>query len=132
MTKNILIVEDDVDCRSQLDMQLQRAGYKVKSAFDAPGATEAFGAQRPDLAIVDLMLEHMDDGFVLCHRFKKMDAGVPIILMTAVTRETGMNFDVQTDEERNWIKADALLHKPFRFEVLHAEIQRLMKAGGDA
>ncbi len=38
-----------------------------------------------------------------------------------------MDFDAATDEERSWIKADAMLAKPIRFEQLKREIDRLLK-----
>ena len=45
---------------------------------------------------------------------------MPVILVTAVASETGLDFDAATAEERGWIKADAVLDKPVRFEQLAA------------
>ena len=73
---------------------------------------------RPDLAIVDLMMEYKDSGFALCYHIKKKDPSIPVILVTAVTSETGLEFDAATEEERSWVKADAMLAKPLRFEQL--------------
>ncbi len=58
---------------------------------------------------------------------KKKYPGMPVVLVTAVTSETGLEFDAATDEERSWVKADALLAKPVRFEQLKREIERLAK-----
>jgi CheY-like chemotaxis protein len=81
---------------------------------------------RPDIAVVDVMMENPDAGFVLCHRIRKKDPSIPVILVTSVNSETGMDFDLSTEEDRVWIKADAMLAKPIRFEQLLGEIDRLL------
>ncbi len=125
--KKVLIVDDDIDLLLQLKAQLEGAGYEVVSAESEKEAKESFEAEKPDIAVLDLMMEHMDSGFVLCHHIKKADRNVPVILVTGVTRETGMEFDAATDEERSWLKADAILAKPIRFEQLTREMGRLLK-----
>ena len=49
----------------------------------------------------------------------------PVLLVTGVTGETGLEFDAATAEERRWVPADAVLPKPIRYEQLKAEIDRL-------
>jgi hypothetical protein len=49
-----------------------------------------------------------------------------VILVTGVAAETGIPFSAATREERIWIKADALLPKPIRFEQLQPEVERLL------
>ena len=71
-------------------------------------------------------MEHMDGGFVLCHRIKQQDHTIPVILTTAVTSATGMRFATISDDERAWVKADAILAKPVRFEQIIREIRRLL------
>jgi CheY-like chemotaxis protein len=83
--------------------------------------------QRPDLAVVDVMMEHPDAGFTLCHHIRKRDPSIPVILVTSVNSESGMDFEAGTDEERSWIQANAFLAKPIRFEQLKREIDRLLK-----
>ena len=125
--KTILVVDDDYDFRVQLKLQLESVGYRVIEAEGDPEAREALKKSRPDLAIVDLMMDHTDAGFALSHYIKQQDATIPVILVTAVTAETGITFDAATDEERSWVKADALLAKPVRFEQLQRESNRLLK-----
>ncbi len=125
--KTILVADDDVDFRTQMAVQLRAAGYEVLEADGQAEAEAVLKDHRPDLAIVDLMMEHADGGFALCYHIKKQDAAIPVILVTAVASETGHRFDAATDEERSWVKADALLAKPVRFEQLCREMKRLMK-----
>jgi CheY-like chemotaxis protein len=125
--KTILLVDDDVDYLAQTQLQLEAAGYRVVTADGPKEALAALENLRPDVAIFDLMMEHLDDGFVLAHKVKRMDASTPVILVTAVTSETGFEFDTATEEERSWIEADAVLDKPVRIEQLTREIERLTK-----
>jgi CheY-like chemotaxis protein len=125
--KTILLVDDDFDFIQQQKIQLEKAGFTVITAESQRRAEEVLAQTRPDLAIVDLMMEYKDSGFALCYHIKKKDPSIPVILVTAVTSETGLEFDAATEEERSWVKADAMLAKPMRFEQLLWEIQQLLK-----
>jgi CheY-like chemotaxis protein len=124
----VLLVDDDDDFLFQQRLQLEKAGFDVISAQGQGQAEEIVARIRPDVAVVDVMMEHPDAGFVLCHHIRKKDPSIPIILVTSVNSETGMDFDMATEEDRAWIKADALLAKPIRFEQLRGEIDRLLAA----
>lgn len=126
MANKILVVDDDIDYLTQIQTQLEAVGFEVTTAESVDAAREHLDKQRPNLAIVDLMMENYDDGFRLCHAIKKADASIPVILVTGVASETGIDFDASTKEERSWIKADVVLDKPIRFEQLQREIDRLL------
>lgn len=125
--KRILLVDDDEDYRFQQKALLTKAGYEVVEADSKESAESVLERMTPDLAIVDLMMEELDAGFTLCYHIKEKNPHVPIILVTAVTQETGMEFDAATLEERSWVKADAMLAKPIRFEQLKKQIETLLK-----
>jgi len=127
MARTILIVDDDIDFLEQMRLQLEAVGYEVVTAETAAAARELLDSRRPDLVLVDLMMEQPDAGFSLCYHIKRRDATIPVVIVTAVTSTTGLSFDAETDEERAWVKADALLAKPVRFEQLQRELQRLLK-----
>ena len=122
----VLVVDDDEDFRFQQKTSLESAGYGVITASGQKEAEELLSESRPDVALVDLMMEHMDGGFALCYHIKKLDPSIPVILVTGVASETGLAFDAATDEERSWVKADAMLAKPVRIEQLKQEIERLL------
>ena len=124
----ILLVDDDEDFLFQHRIQLENAGFAVTTATTRAQAETAIASFTPDLAILDLMMEQHDDGFVLSHHLKRAFPGLPIIMVTAVTSETGLVFDPSTAAERAWIGADALLAKPIRFEQLRREIERVLAA----
>ena len=125
--KTVLLVDDDEDFLLQHKVQLEAAGYDVLTARASGEAMKQLNQAKVDVAVVDLMMEHMDDGFVLCHRLKKTHPDIGVILVTAVAGETGMVFEADTDEERSWVKADVSLAKPVRSEQLQLEIEKLLK-----
>lgn len=125
--KTVLIVDDDADFQLQQKLQLERAGFTVHTCDTAKEGGEWLATNCPDLAVFDLMMEEEDAGFMLCHEARKRHPNLPIIMVTAVASEAGIDFDASTDEERSWIKADALLEKPIRFEQLKAEIDKLLR-----
>jgi len=125
--KTVLIVDDDHDFLLQMRLQLQNAGYNVLTAEGQKEAEELLADTKPDIAVFDLMMEYQDGGFVLCHHLKKKYPDVPVIMVSAVYSETGIEFDSTTDEERSWIKADRVLAKPVRFEQIRGEIEHLTK-----
>jgi CheY-like chemotaxis protein len=127
MAKNILVVDDDPDFLEQQKLMMESAGYDVRAASSEAEAEEILEGYQPDLAVVDLMMEKADGGFTLCYHIKKRYPDTPVIIVTAVSSETGMEFDASTDEEKSWIKADAFLAKPIRFEQLKQKINTLLE-----
>lgn len=125
--RGILLVDDDVDYLLSMRVQLQNAGYEVETAESAAEARQMLDGPPPLAAIVDLMMEEQDGGFVLCYAIKKRHPSTPVIMVSAVTSETGIGFDLCSPDERAWIKADAFLAKPVRFEQLQNELDRLLK-----
>ena len=124
--RTVLLVDDDEDFLFQQRVHLEAAGFHVLAAHGQREAEEILARERPDLAVLDLMMENPDTGFTLCYRIRKKDASIPIILVTSVNSETNLDFDMATDEDRSWIKADAMLTKPIRFEQLKGEIDRVL------
>ncbi|MHC1705309.1 MAG: response regulator [Tenuifilaceae bacterium] len=127
LIKTILIVDDDIDYLFQLRIQVEKFGFKVITAESQRDAENILATQKPDLAILDLMMENEDSGFILCYKMKRKYPDVPIIIATAVSAETGMTFGIGTEQERKWIKADLYLEKGIRPEQLHTEILKLLK-----
>jgi CheY-like chemotaxis protein len=123
---HILLVDDDEDFLYQHRIQLEHAGYRVTTATSRAEAEALADEAAPDLAILDLMMEQHDDGFVLSHHLRKKMPGLPVIMVTAVTAETGISFTPASGAERAWVGADAFLAKPIRFEQLRREVERLL------
>ena len=123
----ILVADDDPDYLFQTVFNLERMGYKTMAVESQAEAETVISKFRPNLAIFDLMMESDDSGFILCYKIKRRYPEVPVILATAVARETGMSFSIDSEQEKNWIRADRYLEKGIRPEELDQEIMKLLK-----
>ncbi len=124
--KKLLLVDDDPDILEQLSLALGGEGYAVVTAQGRKEGEELLMLGRPDLAIIDLMMEEKDSGFMLCHRIKRLYPGTPVILLTAVKAATGLSFGAGAGEARSWLEADLLMDKPVRPEQITADVRKLL------
>ena len=116
--KKILLVDDDLDLLEQNKILIESKGYEVITANSGKEGWEAFKKVKPDACVVDLIMEEHDSGFILCYRIKKDVHGknIPVFILTSATYDTGFKFGVSTSEEKEWLKADALINKPVIIE----------------
>ncbi|MFZ5940342.1 MAG: response regulator [Bacteroidota bacterium] len=122
----ILVADDDPDYLFQMRLHLESWGYQVITTESQKETERVIAGLKPDLAIFDLMMEQDDSGFILAYRFKQRYPDVPVIISTAVAAETGISFGLNSQEDRNWIKADLYLEKGVQPARLHQEIENLL------
>ena len=126
MDKKILIVDGDFVLLGQLKAMLESAGYDVTTAEERHTAEKLLLSVKPDLAILELILEEKDGGLVLGYEIKKLYPGTPIIILTSVLGKTGLSFDGQNPEARSWVPADKIMDKPLRPEQLLREVKKML------
>lgn len=84
MSRTIAIVEDEAAIRENYADALRQQGFAVDLFANRQEAEEAFDRQLPDLALLDIGLEHeVDGGFELCRHLRAMSTTLPIIFLTA-------------------------------------------------
>ena len=82
MAKKILVVDDEDDMLSVMDLRLTSTGYDVVLAENCQQAMARFREERPDLVMLDIMLPD-GNGFDLCQKIKQENPhGVKIIMFT--------------------------------------------------
>jgi len=123
----VLLADDDPDYLFQVAFYLRRAGYEVVAVESQAEAEQVITRMKPDIAVFDLMMENDDSGFILCYKLKRKYPEVPVILATAVSRETGITFGLNSGQDREWIRADLYLEKGVRPEQLDLGIKKLLK-----
>jgi CheY-like chemotaxis protein len=122
----ILLVDDDIDLLEQHKIILEGKGYNVVTAEGSTEGWELFKSEKPDVAVVDLIMEEHDSGFILSYKMKKDEHGknIPVFVLTSATYVTGFKFGSYTEEEKEWIKCDAVLNKPIVVEDLLKKIDQ--------
>lgn len=123
--KTILLVDDDIDLLEQNKLILESKGYNIITAENVEDAWNLFKKEKPDAAILDLIMEEHDAGFILSHKIKRDDYGknIPVFLLTSATYVTGMKFDAATPEEQEWIHCDGWFNKPIEIEELARKLE---------
>ena len=118
--KKILLVDDDLDLLEQNKILLESKGFNVITAEGSKKGWEVFKQELPDAAIIDLIMEEHDSGFILCYKIKKDEHGknIPVFILTSATYVTGFKFGASTEEEKEWIKCDGILNKPIMIDDL--------------
>src|SRR5665647_1689337 len=86
--EKILVVDDEEHIIELVELYLGKEGYQVVKALDGDEAVEMFGAEKPDLLVLDIMLPGRDGLDVL--REVRKTSQVPVIMLTA--RESAVSY----------------------------------------
>jgi len=89
----ILLVDDDRDFVEINRMLLEKEGYKIVVAYNPSEGYKLLASEKPDLLILDVMMVEPDDGFAMAQRIRREKNNIPIIMLTSVSKVTGMKFD---------------------------------------
>ena len=82
MAYHILLVDDAPELRRMVGELLEGAGYAVTLAADCAQARAAWARQRPDAALLDVMLPD-GDGFALLGELRQDGSDVPVLFLSA-------------------------------------------------
>ncbi|MHC4737860.1 MAG: response regulator [Planctomycetota bacterium] len=123
----IVVVDDDQDIRDSLQAILEAKQYTVITAADKNEGMEKIRTEKPDLAILDVMMTTWEDGFELARELKKDQQlkAMPILMLTGVRDKTGIDFKSAAGDP-TWCPVDGFLEKPIQPEVLLPEIEKLL------
>ena len=121
--KKVLILEDELNIRSFVVINLKRAGYEVVEAGTGQEALDQL-QNHPEVgvAILDIMLPDMD-GFEVCRRIRATNKQMGVIMLTARTQEMDKITGLMTG-------ADDYVTKPFSPAELTARIDALFRRLG--
>jgi len=126
--KKIVIIDDDPEICEAMSHILSQNGYQVFTALDTRKGHQLFVDTRPDLLILDIMMETMDEGLNFATEVKKNDGvfGVPILIVSARPPvENG--YGRALDQDLDWIHADIFMEKPVEPEELIHNVKLLIK-----
>lgn len=123
--KTVVILDDDFDFLYQLKMALSSFPYEIKVFQNSSEALSHIINNRPDLVIVDLMMETHDSGFVNAKKIKKQYPELPVILLTAVGIETGISFS-DFSLEANMLQVNEIIDKGKSFEYIKNVVNKYL------
>lgn len=122
--KKILLIDDDTDFLEMHTAVLAHRGYEVIAAQSSKEGMEKLEETKPDIVILDVMMEQFDAGFKASEQIKQKYSDLPVMLLTSIGAQTGLDFSSNEDVLKI-SKADVLLDKPVSPKFLIDEIERL-------
>lgn len=124
--KRILIIDDDMDYAEALRIVLENNGYAVDHAPNISDGRMSMERNRPDLIVLDVMMDKHTDGFEFCYSLKHDEEckRIPVLMVTAVTEKTGFKFSPETDGE--YLEADDYVAKPIPVAELLSRVKKLV------
>lgn len=120
----ILIIDDDIDLVEAMRITLETAGFDVIDAQEGKKGLERLRKEKPDVLILDVMMDTQDEGFHLAYqiRSEELIKDIPILMVTAVGSQTGYDFDPQKDED--FLPVDEFIEKPVNPQKLVETVKR--------
>jgi two-component system, OmpR family, alkaline phosphatase synthesis response regulator PhoP len=119
-TKKILIVDDEPDVLRLTSLRLEKLGFKVLTATNGKEALEVLRNEKPDLAMIDLIMPVMY-GSEICKLVKSDETlkHIPIVLFTAYS-------EIMNGEKAKSIGADGYIAKPFFARELVSVVEQAL------
>ena len=126
--KKILAVDDDRDLVASIEAFLGARGYAVTTAGNSKEAYKRIVEDKPDLIVLDVMMDYDEEGMVLAGALKTdgPTRDIPIIMLSG--------FNVQKDVRekvlaslmgQDW-PAESFMQKPVRLAELAERIEMLL------
>lgn len=125
MTRQVLVVDDEIGALTLIGIMLERGGFGVLKARDAYIALDILNEQVPDLIILDVMMPGMD-GIELCRHIRETEitAAIPILILSA-------RGDAETVERGIEAGANDYLSKPILHHDLVTKVRRMLNMDED-
>jgi DNA-binding response OmpR family regulator len=124
----IAIIDDDPDIVEANTILLESSGFSVVTAGSVDEAIAMVDREKPELIILDVMMQEPDDGFYLANRFRKSGIATPIIMLTSVSKAIGFNFGAS-----EMVPIEEFLEKPVSPKLLLEKVRyHLEQAKGSA
>jgi DNA-binding response OmpR family regulator len=116
--KNVLIVDDDEDILSSIDLVMRAEGANTTTVTDGNAALAAFDEAGPDAVVLDMMLPKRS-GFLVLEQLKKL-GNPPVVVM--ITANMGKRHMAYAQD----LGVDAYLVKPVPLQRLVDTVIRLL------
>jgi DNA-binding response OmpR family regulator len=122
----IMVVDDDPDVVDACRLILEKVGHEVVSANNRKDGMEKIQKSRPELLILDVMMEEADDGIQLARELRLSKETFPILMLTSISKVLGMDFS----KDNEMIPVNEFVEKPVEPDALIKKVEELLKKKG--
>jgi DNA-binding response OmpR family regulator len=120
--RKVVVVDDDLDILRIVAKRLRAAGYEVITASDGPSGLQAIRAERPRIALLDLMMPGLH-GFAVCQEIR----ADPTLASTHIIITTAKAFPIDRQQARE-AGANDYITKPYSLEDLAAMVGAVFRS----
>jgi DNA-binding response OmpR family regulator len=117
----IAIIDDDPDILDASSLVLKSKGYNVITASNPNDGYKIVKEKKPNLIILDVMMDEPDDGFFLAQRLRKEKITTPILMYTSVSKAIGFEFG-----KNEMVPVDDFVEKPISPDELVKKVESLL------
>lgn len=127
----ILIIDDDPDLVEAMKVVLENQRHQVVVAKSGKEGLKKVKSAKPDLVILDVMMETMDKGFEVARDLKKDNSSkdIPILMLTSIKERTGLGFENEAGDP-DWLPVDDYCDKPLNPDDLVKKVESLLRKRG--
>lgn len=118
----IAIIDDDPDILDASSLVLKSKGYDIITASNPDDGYKIVTEKKPNLIILDVMMDEPDDGFYLAQKLRKNGIKTPILMYTSVSKAIGLDFG-----KSEMVPVDDFVEKPISPEELIEKVGNLLK-----
>jgi len=124
---HILIIDDDPDITEAMKVVLESKQYQVTVVKNGEEGLKEVRLNKPDLIILDVMMETTDKGFDVARDLKndRNYKDIPILLLTAIKEKTGLGFEKEAGDP-DWLPVDEYCEKPLNPDELISKVETLL------
>ncbi len=121
--RTVLLVDDD-DVFQEAVAVVLATRYRVVTASNGTEALQMVAAEAPDVIILDVMMDHLSEGFDVARALRRdpATAALPIIMLTGVDQV----YNVRMEVDESWVPCDRYLEKPISPQELLSQVDELM------
>ena len=125
MPLKVLVCDDERHIVRLIQVNLERQGYNVVTAFDGKEGLEKIRAEKPNVVVLDVMMPYMD-GFEVLKTIRREPEteNLPVIMLTAKAQDKDVF-------EGYHYGADMYLTKPFNPMELVTFVKRIVQGNDD-
>ena len=125
----IAIIDNNTDYLFSTETFLSRNGFKVVTAEDGKTGLDLIKKEKPDLVLLDVMMESLFSGFEVCRQIKSDPElkKIPVIGISGMADELNVKFKGKKDSE--YFNPDLFFEKPVNKEMLLSKIKELLLKG---
>ena len=128
----ILIIDDDPDIVMTVRMVLENAGHQVLDAENGKAGVKLLREDKPDLIILDVMMDTATEGFQLALKLRNPDPAsdyaeykdIPILMLTAIHSTTPLKFEPDIE----YLPVELFIDKPIDSDDLLGKVEWILES----